>query len=138
MASVTRSRTVDAAPERVERAITDDVEAFVAAADYDAVRIDGNRVELERTLGLATLSLTLQRVEDADAVLAFEQESGLFDEMTTRYDVEPAAGGTELSASTTFTLGGVTGSVLDETVVRRQRTGELAAQFDYVADAVED
>ncbi|MEF8774174.1 MAG: SRPBCC family protein [Halobacteriales archaeon] len=137
MATVTRSRTIDAAPERVERAVTDDVEAFLAAADYDAVRVDGDRVELERTVGLATLSLTLRRVEDADAVLAFEQESGLFEAMTMRYRVEPADGKTELSASTEFTLGGVTGSVLDDTVVRRQRASELAKQFDYVADVAE-
>lgn len=132
MASVTRSRFFQHDPTAVERVITADVPAFIRAAGYDSVSVDGERVGIERRLGLATLSLTLRPIQDDDATLAFEQESGVFDEMTMYYAVEPTGEGTQLMAKTEFTLGGVTGSVLDETVVRRQRTSEIEAQFDYV------
>lgn len=75
-------------------------------------------VGIERRLGLAKFSLTLRPIQDGDATLAFEQESGVFDEMTMHYAVESTGEGTELVARTEFTLDWVTGSVLDETVVR--------------------
>lgn len=136
MATVSRSRVLSATPDAVEHAITDDVEAFVGTAGYDSVRLEGDCLELEQTLGLASLSLTLRIVDGADAALALEQEDGHFEAMTTEYAVEPADGGTELTARTTFTLGGVTGTVLDETLVRRQRGKELEAQLDYVERVV--
>jgi hypothetical protein len=136
MASVTRSRFLQADPGAVERAITDDVVAFVEAAGYDSVSVRDDRFEVERRLGLATLSLTLRPLDD-DATLAFEQESGLFEDLSMRYAVEETAGGSELTAQTEFTLGGVAGSVLDETLVRRQRRRELDDQFDYVVRTLE-
>lgn len=106
--------------------------------DVDVVlSVEGDCLDIERRLGLATLLLTLRPIEGEDATLAFEQAFGLFEAMTMQYVVEPTAGGTELEARTEFTLGGVTGSVLDETVVRRQRTSELEAQFDYLERALE-
>lgn len=136
MASVSRSRVLAADPDAVARVISDDVVAFERAAGYDEVHFDAGRLELEQSLGLANLSLTLQVVEDPDAVLALEQVDGHFDAMTTEYVVESVDEGAELSARTEFTLGGVVGSVLDETIVRRQRGKELEAQLDYVEDAV--
>jgi len=136
MASVTRSRFIDAPPDIVERVITADIAALMQAANYDSVRFEGDRLELEQTLGLASLSLTLRQIDDADATLAFEQVDGHFERMVTEYDVEPSDGGTTVSARTEFTLGGITGSVLDETLVRRQRGRELEAQLEYVERVV--
>jgi hypothetical protein len=138
MASVTRSRFLQADPETVEDVITDDVPGFIRAAGYDSVSVDGNRIGIERRLGLATLSLTLRPIDADESTLAFEQESGLFEEMTMHYVVESTDGGSELTARTEFTLGGVTGSVLDDTVVRRQRTSEIEDQFAYVERKIED
>lgn len=136
MANISRSRVLSADPGTVERAITDDVAAFMRTAGYDSVQLEAGRLELEQTLGLANFSLTLRIVDDSDSVLALEQEAGHFEAMTTNYEVESVNGGTELSARTEFTLGGVVGSVLDETLVRRQRGKELEAQFDFVEDAL--
>ncbi len=136
MASVTRSRFIDAPPDIVERVITADIAALMQAANYDSVRFEGDRLELEQTLGLASLSLTLRQIDDADATLAFEQVDGHFERMVTEYDVEPSDGGTTVSARTEFTLGGIPGSVLDETLVRRQRGRELEAQLEYVERVV--
>jgi len=132
MASVERSRVLDADPDVVEELLTGDVEGLVTAAGYDSVSIDGERIEIEQRLGLATLSLTFRRRDDEDVSLALEQTAGHFETMWTEYDVQPAGDGTELTARTEFTLGGVAGSVLDETLVRRQRTTELDAQLDDV------
>ncbi|MFQ3295788.1 MAG: hypothetical protein ACI9PP_001473 [Halobacteriales archaeon] len=136
MANISRSRVLSADPGAVERAITDDVAAFMRTAGYDSVQLEDGRLELEQTLGLANFSLTLRIVDDSDSVLALEQEAGHFEAMTTNYKVESVNGGTELSARTEFTLGGVVGSVLDETLVRRQRGKELEAQFDFVEDVL--
>jgi hypothetical protein len=138
MASVTRSRFLQADPETVEDVITDDVLGFIRAAGYDSVSVDGDRIGIERRLGLATLSLTLRPIDADESTLAFEQESGLFEEMTMHYVVESTDGGSELTAITEFTLGGVTGSVLDDTVVRRQRKSEIEDQFAYVERKIED
>jgi hypothetical protein len=138
MASVTRSRFLQADPETVEDVITDDVPGFIRAAGYDSVSVDGDRIGIERRLGLATLSLTLRPIDADESTLAFEQESGLFEEMTMHYVVESTDGGSELTAITEFTLGGVTGSVLDDTVVRRQRKSEIEDQFAYVERKIED
>lgn len=138
MASVTRSRFFGTDPETVEGVIADDIGAFMQAGGYDSVSVEGDRVEIERRLGLANLSLTLRPIDVDGAVLAFEQESGLFEEMTMYYAAEPTDGGTELEARTEFTLGGVTGNVLDDTVIRRQRTSEIELQFDYVERLLED
>ncbi|HKL30360.1 MAG TPA: hypothetical protein VJ898_13970 [Natrialbaceae archaeon] len=138
MASVTRSRFFQADPETVERLIADDVVGFMKAAGFDSVSVEEDCLEIERRLGLANLSLTLRPIDGEEATLAFEQEAGLFEAMTMQYFVEPTAGGTELEARTEFTLGGVVGSVLDETLVRRQRKSELEDQFDYLERALED
>ena len=138
MASVTRSRFLQADPETVKDVITNDVPGFIRAAGYDSVSVDGDRIGIERRLGLATLSLTLRPIDADESTLAFEQESGLFEEMTMHYVVESTDGGSELTARTEFTLGGVTGSVLDDTVVRRQRTSEIEDQFAYVERKIED
>jgi carbon monoxide dehydrogenase subunit G len=77
-------------------------------------------------------------VDDADAELAYEQREGFFNEMRTRYQLEPVEAGTRVTATTDFELGGVVGSVLDATIVKRKRRSELGAQFDWLEDVVAD
>lgn len=136
MANVSRSRVMAADPGAVEAVITDDLVGLMQAAGYDSVEFAEGDLELEQTLGLAQFSMTLRIVDDPNVVLALEQADGHFDAMTTNYEVEAVNGRTELLARTEFTLGGVVGSVLDETLIRRQRGRELEAQFDYVEDAL--
>lgn len=136
MATVSRARLIRADPETVEATLTDDTAALMTAAGFDSVDVEGDCIEIERQLGLATLSLTLQEREDEEATLAFDQEEGLFEDLSMEYFVDQSDDGTELSARTEFTLGGVTGSILDETFIRRQRINEIEDQFDYVEQAV--
>ena len=83
------------------------------------------------------MSLTLELVE-VDAALALQQREGHFDEMWTRYDVEPVDGGCFVTATTEFELGAsVVGDLLDATVIRRQRRKELEAQLDYLGERTE-
>lgn len=138
MASVSLSRPQQADPNTVESALTDDVESLMAAAGFDSVTVEDDEVSIERKLGLATISLTLRRMDADDAALKFEQSEGVFEEMCMIYSVEPTIEGCELQVKTEFTLGGVAGTVLDETLVRSQRNGELEGQFDYIEQAVKE
>ena len=132
MATVTRSRRVDAPPATVREAIRD-VEPFMRAAGFDEVSLDGDTLEIAQGMGLVRIELTLDVRRDADAALVYEQRDGIFDHMTTRYEVAEADGGSEVTATTEFELGtAVVGSALDGTVITRQRTKEIEAQFDYL------
>lgn len=136
MQTVTVTREVAADPAAVE-AVLADVGPFTEAGGFNDVTVDGDVVELENRVGLATMRLTLERVE-GDAELLLEQRDGIFDEMRASYDVEPIEGGSRVTASTDFELGAsVVGDVLDATVIRRQRTKELEGQLDYLQERVE-
>ncbi|MGM0399507.1 MAG: hypothetical protein ACQEQY_11035 [Halobacteriota archaeon] len=52
--------------------------------------------------------------------------------MRTEYTVEATDSGSRLVAWTAFTLGGVIGTALDETLVSMQRNREFEEQFDYL------
>lgn len=91
MESVTRTRRIEADPETVA-ALVADVEPFMVAGGFTSVEVDGDTVEIANRIGLATLRLTLRLLDDEAAVLSFEQVEGPFDEMRTRYVVEPAGG----------------------------------------------
>lgn len=141
MHSVTVTRTIEADPEAIAEAMAD-VEPFMAAAGFDEVAVDGDRIEVTNAVGIATIELTLERVDpDAleephdDAVFAYEQREGIFEEMVTSYSLSPGPDGTEVEATTTFALAvAVVGDLLDATVIDRQRRRELEAQFDWLAD----
>ena len=137
MTRVTNSRQLDGSPSIVREVIVDDLAAFLAAGGYDSVEVDGDRIELANQIGFATLELTLQLDPDADAILAFEAVSGIFDRMRTEYTVTETDSGSEITAWTDFTLGGVIGSALDETLITRQRNREFDQQFDYLAAELE-
>ncbi|MFB6266562.1 MAG: SRPBCC family protein [Halodesulfurarchaeum sp.] len=136
METVRHSRDLPHPPEAVREAIHEDLGAFMRASDFDSVRVDGDRIEVSRSIGLATLSLTLVLTSDPDATLAYEQEAGIFERMETRYTVTGTAEGSRVVAETDFTLGGVLGSVLDATVIRAQRQTEFEGQFDYLEDVL--
>ena len=140
MQTVTVERTVDARPARV-RAALGRLEPFVEASGFDEVAVDGDTVTVGNQVGIMTLELTFEVVDDPDADLAYVQTEGLFDEMSTTYTVDPAENGDAavVTATTEFSLDvPVLGDVLDATVIRRQRRTELESQFDWLQQQADD
>ena len=133
MQSVTVTRDVDAPPDVVRERIAD-VPSFMRAAGFDDVAVDGDRIRIANTVGwLFEIELTLERVERDDAVLAYEQRDGIFDEMTTAYWVDGSDEGSTVRATTDFALDvAYAGPAFDATVVKRQRRAEITKQFDYL------
>jgi len=135
MESATVTRTVEAPPDAV-RDVLGELEPFMRASGFDEVDIDGDRIEISKALGLLRISLTLRVYEEDGAALAYEQTDGLFESMVTTYELSEQDGLTEVTAQTEFALDAPGGSILDGTVVRRQRRKELAAQLDFVEKQV--
>jgi len=136
MRTVTVSATVDAPAESVREAIRD-IEPFMRAAGFDEVAVDGERIRVANAVGIANIELELEVVETPDAVLAYEQREGIFEEMHTEYSVTPAEGAVEVEATTSFTLDvAVVGDILDATIIKRQRRKELRAQLQYIEETV--
>ena len=133
VASVTVTRTIPTPVERVREAIAD-VETFMRAAGFDEVGLDGDRLRIANTAGMfLEIELDLELVERSDAALAYEQREGIFREMRTVYRIEPADGGTTVTATTEFEVDvAFAGPLLDASVVTRQRRAELRKQFDYL------
>lgn len=53
--------------------------------------------------------------------------------MDTHYELEETVDGTQVTATTTFSLDvALVGELLSTTVVKRQRRRELEAQFDWI------
>jgi uncharacterized radical SAM superfamily Fe-S cluster-containing enzyme len=137
MESVTANRTVPGSVSSVREAMLE-LEPFTRAAGFDEVSVDGRTIHVANDVGLTEISLELEVLADTDTTLAYEQRDGIFEEMWTRYTVDETANGTEVTATTEFALDvAVVGSVLDATVIKRQRRKELEAQFDYLEEAVE-
>lgn len=134
MQTVTVERAIDAPPAAVRDALSR-VQPFVAASGFDRVAVDGDTVEVANDVGVASIELTLELVDDPDADLAYVQTAGIFEEMATTYVVEPTDDGSLVTATTEFALDvAVVGSVLDATVIKRQRRSELESQFDWLAE----
>lgn len=134
MESVSLQQTFETSPERV-RALVTDVERFIQACGFDHVSVDGSAVRIENSVGLATIELDLELVDKPDAVLAYEQRDGIFEEMRTRYELERGDGTTTVTATTDFCLDvALVGMILDATVIKRQRRKELSAQFEYLSE----
>lgn len=129
-------QTFDASPETI-RALVTDIRPFIQACGFDTVTVDGSRVHIENSVGLASIELELELVDRPGAVLAYEQRDGIFEEMTTRYEVNGEADTTTVSVVTDFALDvALVGMILDATVIKHQRQRELRAQFDYLSDKV--
>jgi hypothetical protein len=134
MQTVAVTRTLDAPPDRVRDAIQD-VGPFMRSAGFDDVTVDGDLVRLTNRVGMATIELELRLEARDGAVLAYVQEDGLFDEMETWYEVDPAGDGTRVEATTEFQVDvDLVGFLLDATVIKRQRTQELEMQMEYLDD----
>ena len=132
MESVTLSRRVDADPDTVEDAMAD-LEPFLAASGFDDVTVDDGRIHIENRVGVFGIELDLEVIDREGTVLAYRQRDGIFREMATEYELEPVAGGTEVTARTDFEVAArFAGPVLDATVIKRQRKRELRGQFDYL------
>lgn len=147
MHSVSVSREVAAPPDAIRERMQD-VGAFMRAAGFDEVVVDregqspsssrlqagdGDRIELTNGVGIATIELTLELIDEPDAALAYRQHDGIFEEMVTRYTLDPVAGGTEVTAETEFAIDvALVGKLLDATVIERQRRRELEQQFDWL------
>jgi len=132
MNSVSVSREIAAPPDAVRERM-DDLEAFMRAAAFDEVVVEGDRIELENGVGIATIELSLELIEEPDAALAYRQREGIFEEMVTRYTLDPVEGGTEVTAETEFAIDvALVGKLLDATVIERQRRRELEQQFDWL------
>jgi len=133
MATVSVSRTIAGSASAVSEAITD-VEPFMLAAGFDEVTVDGDEIHLVNRVGIAELELSLERIEDPEAVLAYEQVEGIFESMRTAYRIEDAGeAGVRVVAETDFSLDvALVGDLLDATVIKRQRRRELDAQFDHL------
>ncbi|WP_248897062.1 SRPBCC family protein [Haloplanus halobius] len=137
METVTVTRTI-AAPESAVREAILDVEPFMRAAGFDEVDVDGDIIDLTNRVGLAEIELTVERVDDPDAVLAYEQHEGMFESMRTVYHLEDVDDGTRVEATTDFALDvSLVGELLDATVVSRQRRRELTAQLESLESAAE-
>ena len=132
MNSVTVSRDVAAPPDAV-RARMNDVGPFMRAAGFDEVATDGDRIAISNGVGIATVELELELLEEADAALSYRQRDGIFEEMVTRYWLEESAEGTVVTAETEFAIDvALVGKLLDSTVIKRQRRRELEQQFDWL------
>lgn len=134
MAQVEVTRTYGASPEEIESVLVDRT-AFLRAAGFDRVERDGEYISIENRVGLFEIELLLEIV-DGDAAFAYEQRDGIFESMRTEYHLDGDGGETTVSATTEYEALdlAVVGQVLDKTVVERQRTRELNAQFDWLAE----
>ncbi|WP_245180890.1 SRPBCC family protein [Haloarcula amylovorans] len=135
--TVTVTRDLDADPDCVRAAILD-VGEFMRAGGFDDVSVEGDVVTITNSVGLVTIELVLEVVDDPNSVLTYEQRDGIFEEMVTRYDISETNDGVAVSATTDFALQArLVGPLLDATVIDRQRRVELNAQFDYLAKRCE-
>ena len=133
MESVSLSRSFEGSAAVVREAMTD-LGPFMEAAGFDDVAVDGDRVEITNHVGLLTINLTLECFE-TDEVLAYRQVDGIFDTMETRYTLSEGDGTVTVTATTDFELDvAMVGSILDGTIISRQRRKELNNQFDYLED----
>ncbi|MFB6093267.1 MAG: SRPBCC family protein [Haloquadratum sp.] len=133
MQTVTVERDVPRDVETVRERMRD-VEAFLRAAGFDTVDHRDGVVEIANQVGPVRIELTLELLDDVDADFAYRQREGLFETMTTTVRTTETDDGTRVEAETDFELGAaVVGSVLDATVIKRQRTRELNAQLEYLA-----
>ncbi|MFC6987994.1 SRPBCC family protein [Haloplanus sp. GCM10025708] len=136
MESVTVTREFDADAAEV-RAAMGDVGPFMRAAGFDEVDVADGTVRVANEVGPVRIELRLEVVEDSETVLAYDQREGIFEEMTTRYELVDRDGATTVEATTEFALDvAAVGSFLDATVIAFQRRRELNAQFDYLEDRI--
>ena len=133
MQEVTVTRDLPADPDEIG-ALVEDTQAFMDAAGFDAVRVDGDTIRIQNRVGLFDVELIAEIVEAEDTVLAYQQKEGIFEDMHTEYHLETTDEETTISATTAFEAVDlpIVGQLLDGTVVKRQRSSELNTQFDWL------
>jgi uncharacterized Fe-S center protein len=137
METVSLSRSFEGDIDVVREAMLD-LGPFMEAAGFDEVAVDGDEITITNHVGLLTIELELRCVE-TESVLAYEQVDGIFETMTTRYTLEAGERTVTVMATTDFALDvDVVGSILDGTIISRQRRKELTAQFDYLESVAAD
>lgn len=126
METITVGRTFDAPTDRV-RSTLGNVTAFFDAAGFE-VNDDGDLFELRKQATVMRVELDVRLRSDEPAALAYEQVSGPFEAMVTRYRVHPMSAGSRLTIETSFEppTAGV-GATLGTAMVKRQRRIELDA-----------
>jgi len=133
METVSVSRSFEGSTDVVRDAMTD-LKPFMEAAGFDEVVVDDDHIQIANHVGLLTIELELRCI-DTDEVLAYEQVDGIFESMETRYTLSGGNGTVTVTATTDFALDvAMVGSILDGTVISRQRRKELTAQFDYLEE----
>jgi hypothetical protein len=139
MEEVTVTRDLPAPKESVVP-LVEDTRSFMDAAGFDAVRVEDETIRIQNRVGLFDVELIVEVVDEDDAVLAYEQVDGIFDEMHTAYHLTASDRGTTISATTRFRAVDlpIVGQVLDATVVKRQRNSELDTQFDWLESQLGD
>jgi hypothetical protein len=124
METVAVDREFDTAGDRV-RSVLGDVMGLFEAAEFDVERT-GDRLTLTRRVALAEIELTVRLCEDEAAALAYEQLSGPFEAMETRYFVDSTPTGSHLTIETSFEGPAIGfGSFLNGTVIERRRRAKL-------------
>jgi hypothetical protein len=147
MESISLSREIAASSDAVRDRILD-LEAFMSAAEFDEVTVtgpefDGERatggsIEIANTVGFLRIELSLAVLDQPGSILAYEQRDGIFETMTTEYQLTENSGKTTVTVTTDFALdASFVGPIFDATVIKRQRRREIEHQFDYLQDYCE-
>ena len=143
MQEVTERREIDAPAAAVREALADR-ESFMRAGGFDEATVDGDRIHLANSVGLLTIELELEAVDEPEYDFVYRQVEGIFESMVTRFTIEGVAedeGEDEGEDERPVTIVGTTefalnaslvGPILDATIIKRQRRRELAGHFDYV------
>lgn len=124
METVTVTREFDA-PADIVQEVVRDADTFLRAVGFDVSR-DGDVLTLARQVAIKRIELRVRLVDD-DAVLAYEQVEGIFEEMRTRYVVTGTDGGCSVTVETAFeppTSG--FGTFINDMAVKHLRRSELA------------
>lgn len=126
METVSVGREFDASENRV-RSVLGDVTALFETAGFDVER-DDDHLQLSKRVAVTQFELTVKLDEEEPAALAYDQVSGPFEEMATRYRVDSNATASHLAIETSFEPPAVGfGSFLNGAAVKRQRRAELDA-----------
>lgn len=147
MESISLSREIGAPLDAVRDRILD-LETFMYAAEFDEVTVtdpefDGERatdgrIEIANAVGFLRIELALAVLDRPGAVLAYEQRDGIFETMTTEYQLAGNSGKTTVTVTTEFALdASFVGPIFDATVIKHQRRREIENQFDYLHDHCE-
>jgi len=126
METISVGRIFDAPADQI-RSTLGDTTAFFDTAGFEVER-DGDLFELRKRATVMQIELTIRLREDGAATLAYEQTSGPFEAMATRYRVDPVSAGSRLTIETSFEPPTTSlGASLGTAMIERQRQRELDA-----------